>query len=233
MMTSEPLAWVIDDEPAIVDIVTFALETQGFRWRSFHAAGPAWTALRSEQPDLIVLDVMLPDMTGIELCRRIRDRWNIPVLLLTAKGESSDRIRGLEAGADDYVTKPFHPRELALRAQVLAQRHEAHSDESLTSGDLRLQVARHEVFVSSKRIMVTPSEFRVLHVLVEHAGETMPFARLVSAVWGDIDRIGNRELLKTTVYRLRRKLDAVHAGTGARIRSVRGVGYVFDVEPTE
>lgn len=88
MMTSEPLAWVIDDEPAIVDIVTFALETQGFRWRSFHAAGPAWTALRSEQPDLIVLDVMLPDMTGIELCRRIRDRWNIPVLLLTAKGRA-------------------------------------------------------------------------------------------------------------------------------------------------
>ena len=233
MMTTEPLAWVIDDEPAIVDIVTFALETQGFRWRSFHMAQPAWNALRSEQPDLIVLDVMLPDMTGIDLCRRIRDQSNVPILLLTAKGESSDRIRGLEAGADDYFTKPFHPRELALRAQVLAQRRETHSDVTLTSGDLRLQVARHEVFVSSSRVMVTPSEFRVLHVLVEQAGETIPFARLVSAVWGDIDRIGNRELLKTTVYRLRRKLDAVRPGTGARIRSVRGVGYALDAVPAE
>ena len=233
MTTSEPLAWVIDDEPASVDIVTFALETQGFRWRSFRAAQPAWTALRAEQPDLIVLDVMLPDQSGVELCRRIRDRWSVPVLLLTAKGESSDRIAGLEAGADDYVTKPFHPRELALRAQVLVQRHQPQENTVFESADVRLQVAQHEVFVASSRVMVTPSEFRALHVLIEHAGETMPFARLVSAVWGDIDRIGNRELLKTTVYRLRRKLDAARPGTGARIRSVRGVGYAFDPGPIE
>lgn len=233
MTTDEPLAWVVDDEPAIIDIVTFALDTQGFRWRSFPAAQPAWQALRTELPDLIVLDVMLPDLSGVELCRRIRDRWSVPILLLTAKGESSDRIAGLEAGADDYVTKPFHPRELALRAQVLVQRPQAHAGAVLESADVRLHLARTEVFVSSSRVMVTPSEFRVLHALIEHAGETMPFARLVSTVWGDIDRVGNRELLKTTVYRLRRKLDAARPGASVRIRSVRGVGYIFDPDGAE
>jgi DNA-binding response OmpR family regulator len=227
MTTDEPLAWVVDDEPAIIDIVTFALDTQGFRWRSFHAALPAWNALRTEVPDLIVLDVMLPDLSGVELCRRIRDRWSVPILLLTAKGESSDRIRGLEAGADDYVTKPFHPRELALRAQLLVQRAPA-AETVLTSGEVRVDAARNEVYVSSHRVMLTPSEYRVLHTLIEHAGTTMTFSRLVANVWGDLDRVGNRELLKTTVYRLRRKLDSAGTDAGSQIRSIRGVGYTFD-----
>ncbi|WP_309130484.1 response regulator transcription factor [Brevibacterium sp.] len=226
-MNDLPLVWIVDDESAIVDVVSFALETQGFRCRSFGAARPVWTALREEIPQLLVLDVMLPDLSGMEFCRRIRDSTTVPILMLTAKGETRDRIAGLEAGADDYVVKPFHPRELALRAERLVERSRAKLGAEVSSGDLRLDPAQSAVFVGTHQVVLTPIEYALLHVLVSQQGTLLTFGQLIAKVWGDIERGGNRDLLKTAIYRLRKKLEAARPDAGALIHSVRGRGYVF------
>lgn len=226
-MAEPPLAFVVDDEPAMLDIITFVLETQGFRCESFRAAEPAWIALTRTRPDLVVLDVMLPGMSGVTLCSRIRATSDVPVMLVTAKGEPDDRIAGLEADADDYVVKPFHPRELALRAQRLVRRNEQTESVHTSAGELRLDPAGVEAQLGAERIALTGNEYKVLHALIAQAGEVIDFRGLLIAGWGDADRLGGRELLKTVVYRLRHKLDAAVDGSGQIIESVRATGYVI------
>lgn len=223
--SEQPLAFVVDDEPAMLDIVTFALETQGFAHRSFRNAEDAWVALHRERPDLLVLDVMLPGRSGVDLCRRVRDVSDVPVLLLTARGETADRLQGLEAGADDYVTKPFHPRELALRAQGLVRRAQGMRRETLEFGPVTVQPLSSTVHAGRQRVELTPTEYKVLLALITHPEEVLEFRRLLHLVWGDADRVGARELLKTAVYRVRLKLEAAEPGSGGVLHSVRGVGY--------
>jgi len=226
-MAEPPLAFVVDDEPAMLDIITFVLETQGFRCEPFRAAEPAWTALARTRPDLVVLDVMLPGMSGVTLCSRIRATSDVPVMLVTAKGEPDDRIAGLEADADDYVVKPFHPRELALRAQRLVRRNEQTENVHTPAGELRLDPGGVEAQLGTERIALTGNEYKVLHALIAQAGEVIDFRGLLIAGWGDADRLGGRELLKTVIYRLRHKLDAAVDGSGQIIESVRATGYVI------
>lgn len=226
MTDPEPLAYVVDDETAMLDIVTFALETQGFRCRAFTNAERAWTVLqREERPDLLVLDVMLPYESGLTLCRRVRAQGDLPVMLLTARKETDDRVEGLEAGADDYVTKPFHPRELALRARALVRRSRVREAEEIVRGELTLQPLTSTVLVRRAPVTLSPNEYRVLLALMTHPEETLDFSRLLAFAWGETERVGARELVKTAVYRLRLKLDAASPGGGDCIRSVRGVGY--------
>lgn len=225
-MTDAPLAFVVDDEPAMIDIITFVLETQGFRCESFHAAEPAWVALSRTKPDLVVLDVMLPGMSGITLCSRIRATSDVPVMLVTAKGESDDRIAGLEADADDYVVKPFHPRELALRAQRLVRRSESPANVVTRVGHLHLDPSGTQAVLATERIALTSSEYKVLQALLSQPDEVIDFRGLLIAGWGETDRIGGREMIKTTVYRLRHKLDAAVPDGGQVIESVRGAGYM-------
>jgi DNA-binding response OmpR family regulator len=232
MTETEPLAFVVDDERAMLDIVTFALETQGFRCRAFTNAERAWTALQREQrPDLLVLDVMLPGESGLTLCKRVRAQGNLPVMMLTARKETDDRVEGLEAGADDYVTKPFHPRELALRARALVRRTRLREAEEIVRGDLVLQPLTSTVLVRRTPVTLSPNEYRVLLALMTHPDETLDFSQMLAFAWGENERIGARELVKTAVYRLRLKLDAASPGGGDCIRSVRGVGYILATDP--
>ncbi|WP_104087346.1 response regulator transcription factor [Arthrobacter sp. GMC3] len=228
MDTSPPLAFVVDDEPAMLDIVTFALETQGFIYQSFRSAEALWQALRHTIPDLVVLDVMLPGVSGITMCRRIKASTQIPVILLTAKGESADRIAGLEAEADDYMVKPFHPRELALRAQRLVRRAPEQS-QVIAAGPFELDPAGDCVCVGTARVLLTPNEFKVLTALVSQPGKSLGFDQLLLAGWRDADRLGGRQMLKTAVYRLRHKLESAVPGAGEHIESVRGTGYRLNV----
>ncbi|WP_218712877.1 response regulator transcription factor [Arthrobacter sp. BF1] len=229
MSVNAPLVFVVDDEPAMLDIVTFALETQGFVYQSFRSAEAAWTAMRNTTPDLVVLDVMLPGVSGITMCRRIKASTQVPVILLTAKGESSDRIAGLEADADDYMVKPFHPRELALRAQRLVRRQSG-PGQAIAAGPFTLDPAGDSVMVNSVRVPLTPNEFKVMTALVSQPGKTLVFDRLLLAGWRETDRLGGRQMLKTAVYRLRHKLNSAVPGAGECIESVRGSGYRLNID---
>lgn len=227
MVDAGPLAFVVDDEPAMLDIITFALQTQGMRFESFRSAEAAWSALQATRPDLIVLDVMLPGISGVTLCRRIKANWDIPIILLTAKGEPADRIEGLEAEADDYIVKPFHPRELALRAQRLLKNGGDSTRLGTVVGTVQLDPSGVEVVIAGTRIALTSNEFKVLSALMTQPNVPLGFNRLLTAGWGDIDRLGGREMIKTTVYRLRHKLDAAVPESGQLVESVRGTGYLL------
>ncbi|CAN7426990.1 response regulator transcription factor [Knoellia sp. LjRoot47] len=232
---SAPLwrALVVEDEPAMRDIITFALETQDFDTVTAGTAEAAWAVIAEQQVDLVVLDVMLPGMSGIELCRRITSTRPVPVILLTALGETSQRIAGLEAGASDYVTKPFHPRELALRAAGLVRRSPVRDGALAQSGPVSLDLRAATAYVRGKRVDLTPHEYRLLAALVTHPDEDLPFRQLLLLGWGEAQLLGGRELLKTAVYRLRLKLESVDPAARGCIASVRGVGYRYSVPATD
>ena len=187
------------------EVLGAALETQGFRTLTAGSAEEAAECLARESVDLVVLDVMLPGESGVHLCREITRTSDVPVMLLTALGETTQRIEGLEAGAADYMAKPFHPRELALRAARLVRSRRPLGE--LRAGRLTLDPRRSAAQVDGARVDLTSHEFRLAVAFVEHAGEVLPFRSLLDLGWDDPDLIGGRDLLKTTIYRLRAKLD--------------------------
>ena len=211
---------VVDDEPQMLDIVSFALETQGFTTVCERDAERAWAAFQQRSFCLAVLDVMLPGQSGIDLCRRMRSTSDIPIILLTARTEPKDRIAGLEAGADDYVPKPFHPRELALRAEAVVRRSRSSSGQ-LQLGDLRFE--RDRLFVGEAALRLPITELRLLSALAAQPNRTVPYADLTMHGWRMLEGPGSREMLKTTIYRLRGRLK--EAGSSATIIATRGVGY--------
>lgn len=228
-MSADPsdhdVAFVVDDERSMRDIVSFALETQGFVTREFGTAEAAWRALRTEQPDLMVVDHMLPGASGIQLCSWVRAESSIPIIMLTARGESRDRIHAFEEGVDDYVVKPFHPRELALRAQALVRRAKAMRNDTLEVGPIAIRPMHGTVHVGGAPVHMTTQEYRLLVALASRPGEVLDFRQLCVAGWGTSYSAGSKELLKTSLYRLRIKLDTAVPGTGALLHSVRGQGY--------
>src|SRR5690606_13415819 len=167
-----PRALVVDDERQMRDIVSFALETQGFTTVEAADAEKAWAACERQAFDVIVLDVMLPRASGISLCRRIRVLSDVPIILLTAKGEAADRVAGLEAGADDYVVKPFHPRELALRAMAVVRRYrEGHAVSRIVNGGLVIDPRSFSALRDGERLNLTQSEFALLLALASRLDE--------------------------------------------------------------
>lgn len=231
MSDETPQALVVDDEPQMLDIVTFALETQGFATATAGTAEAAWNLFRERTFDLLVLDVMLPYSSGLSLCRRIREVSDVPIILLTARSESRDRVEGLEYGADDYVTKPFHPRELALRAAALVRRNKRVVNVGPdVYGPLHIDDQR--VDVQGVIVHLSATEQRILTRLVRAGGDTVSFADLLLAGWQQPEGPGGRAMLKTTVYRLRAHVAA--AGFADAIESVRGEGYrLRRLEPEE
>ena len=221
-MDYQHLALVVDDEPQMLDIVTFALETQGFSAVSAKDAESAWNLFRGRQFDLVVLDVMLPQASGLSLCRRIRETSDVPVLLLTAKSGAQDRIAGLEAGADDYVIKPFHPRELALRAEALVRRSApAPKHSELVHG--ALHIGQDSATVNGRYVHLSALELRLLRRLASSPGQPVPFRDLLLSGWQIDEGPGGKEMLKTALYRVRKALHS--EGLPRAIRAVRGVGY--------
>jgi len=222
---------VVDDETDILELVVFNLERQQFKVLTADNGITAVQIAKDKIPDLIVLDLMLPGMDGFSVFRELRadPRTNgIPVLMLTAKGEVNDRIAGLELGADDYVTKPFSPRELLLRVRALLKRtRKVTVDASLKSGDFLLERNTLKLFLAGRPVDLTATEFKLLRLLVEANGEVQERDALLREVWGYSDTMLTRTL-DTHVKRLREKLGK-HAEC---IQTVRGVGYRFVTSPT-
>ena len=217
---------VVDDEPDVVDLVRYHLHRAGFDVLTA-LTGPTGLARATEsRPDAVVLDIMLPQMTGIEVCRALRKNnhtLDIPILILSAKAEASERIAGLELGVDDYITKPFSPRELVLRIQNLLRRlRGVHTSSVVAVDEFCIDQGNFEITVSGRRLDLTTTEFKLLAVMVERRGRTLSRETLLQDVWGYENLIDTRTV-DTHVRRLREKL-----GPAAnRIVTVRGEGYRF------
>lgn len=226
-MTSEARkALVLDDDPHIASVITFSLETRGFSWEVAGTGREAWQLLRKKHFDLAVLDVMLPDISGVDLTRRIRAAFSIPIILVSALGEESERIAGLEAGADDYIVKPFSPRELALRAE-LAVKHGVGGSSSaqvVTNGPLSLDLQTNTATLDGQRLNLTDIEFRFLVALATRIGNVVTISSLLNEVWQTQETAGGRDMIKSTVYRLRKGALAELARPDL-IVNVRGLGY--------
>ncbi|HEU4852459.1 MAG TPA: response regulator [Telluria sp.] len=217
---------VVEDEPAIVELVTFSLRDAGWDVQAVSTVGAAWDAITQRVPDLVLLDWMLPDQSGLRLLGRIRaDRQfaRIPVIMLTAKSMEEDKISGLDAGADDYVTKPFSPRELLSRAKALLRRKAPEQGmDLLTAGPVQLDPAGITVTVAGTRVEIGQAEFKLLKYLMAHQDRAFTRAQLLDKVWGNHVAIEERTV-DVHVLRLRKALgDAEHL-----VRTVRSVGYML------
>ena len=222
------LILVVDDEPHMVRFVRMNLELEGFRVTEAYSGLEAIEKVRKELPDLVVLDVMLPDLDGFEVLRYIRKSSNVPVIMLTIRGEEEDKIRGLELGADDYITKHFSPRELVSRIKAVLRRVSAATpvDEIVViDEDLSIDFRNREVIVRGKRIKLRPTEYRLLYHLVNNAGWVMTHEMLLSKVWGHEYR-DDTHLLRLYITYLRQKIEP-DPSKPKYILTERGVGYRF------
>jgi two-component system phosphate regulon response regulator PhoB len=217
---------VVEDEPQIQELLAVNLEHAGHRVRRAASAEEAEAAIRAALPDVVVLDWMLPGESGLSLARRLRGdarTRDLPILMLTARAMESDKISGLEAGADDYLTKPFSPRELNARIKaVLRRRAPQLSGDAVEVEGLRLDPATHRVSAGSERIALSPSEFKLLHFLLTHPGRVYSRAQLLDHVWGDHVYIEERTV-DVHIRRLRKALEPT--GHDRLIDTVRGAGY--------
>jgi len=214
---------VVDDDPALAEMLTIVLRGEGFDTAVVGDGARAMPALREFKPDLVLLDLMLPGMNGIDVCKAIRGESGVPVVMLTAKSDTVDIVLGLESGADDYVVKPFKPKELVARIRARLRRTEAEPAESLTIGDLTIDVPGHEVLRSGVAIQLTPLEFDLLVALARKPRQVFTREVLLEQVWG-YRHAADTRLVNVHVQRLRSKVerDPEHPEV---VLTVRGVGY--------
>jgi DNA-binding response OmpR family regulator len=214
---------VVEDEASIASFVALYLKNAGYSVHTAATGGDALTKAESEQPALIVLDLMLPDIDGVEVCRRIRQRSDVPILMLTARDEDVDKIIGLEVGADDYLTKPFNPRELVARVKSILRRaapERRHLESAqIRHGDLLVDAGRREVKVGETEVQLAPKEFDLLWELLDHRGLVLTRDQLLERVWG-YTFAGDTRTVDVHVRQLRRKLE-----DASPIVTVWGVGY--------
>lgn len=223
------LILVVDDEKRMVRFIQLNLEHDGFRVISAYNGKEAIEQVRNELPKLVLLDIMLPDIDGFEVLRRIRQISSVPVIMLTAKGEEDDRVRGLEEGADDYVTKPFSPRELVSRVRAVLRRTEAagtgSSDVIEVDDRLKLDFNRREIWVEGELVKLRPTEYRLLYHLVQNAGWVVTHEQLLTKVWGYEYR-DEPHYVRLYINYLRKKLEE-DPSNPKYILTERGVGYRF------
>jgi len=228
-MEDAKLILVVDDESRMRRFMRMNLDLEGYRVIEAENGLEAVSRVRDDLPDLVILDVMMPEMDGFEALRLIRETSNVPVIMLTVKAEEDDRVRGLELGADDYVTKPFSPRELSSRIKAVLRRTEmpAPAEQSLVRIDDRLQVDfnRRQVIVDGQEIKLRPTEYRLLYHLVNNAGWTLPHETLLAKVWGHEYR-DETHYLRLYITYLRQKLEEDPANP-KYILTERGLGYRF------
>ncbi len=228
-MEDAKLILVVDDEPRMRRFMRMNLDLEGYRVIEASNGMEAIDRVREDLPDLVLLDVMMPEMDGFEALRFIRKTSSVPIIMLTVKGDEEDRVRGLELGADDYVTKPFSPRELASRIKAVLRRSEmpVPADQSVIKVDDRLQIDfnRRQVIVEGKEIKLRPTEYRLLYHLVNNAGWTLPHETLLAKVWGHEYR-DETHYLRLYITYLRQKIeeDPTHP---KYILTERGLGYRF------
>jgi len=216
---------IVEDDPAIVELIKYHLEKEGHATLLAQDGRAALEAFDMHRPDLVLLDLMLPELSGFEVCRRIRKSSKAPIIMLTAKDQEDDRVRGFELGADDYVTKPFSPRELLARINAVLRRSRPDEVEALVSGDLHVDLKRRRVTFQGREIELTPKEFDLLTLLMTRRGEPIDRDRLLEEVWG-YEAAGGSRTLDVHIRRLRQKIgDDPQAPRF--IETVHGVGYRF------
>ena len=229
MPSTDRLILVVDDEPRMIQFIRMNLELEGYRVVQASNGLEALDKVRDELPDLVILDVMMPDLDGFETLRILRETSDVPVIMLTVKSEEDDIVRGLGLGADDYVTKPFSPRELSSRVQALLRRSElpatVEKTEIRIDDRLTIDFARREVIVEGERIQLRPTEYRLLYHLVNNAGWVVPHETLLQKVWGYEYR-DETHYLRLYITYLRQKIeqDSAHP---QYILTERGIGYRF------
>ena len=224
---NKPTILVVDDEPSIVDVLLYNLEKLHYRVIVARDGVNALKMAQEESPDLIILDLMLPGMDGLEVCRTLRKDNDIPIIMLTARDEEVDRVVGLELGADDYVVKPFSVRELLARVKTVLRR--THTPPSNSSGHLilasfTLDPARHEAQWAGSPLSLSALEFELLHTFMRHSGQVLSREQLLNLVWG-YDYVGDLRVVDTAVKRLRNKLRAHDPDSAKLLVTVRSVGY--------
>ncbi|UFJ41532.1 response regulator transcription factor [Brevibacillus humidisoli] len=224
---------VVDDEPSIVKLLQFNLEKSGFEVITASDGKQGLEMAYQEKPDFIVLDLMLPKMDGMDVCKALRqDRINTPILMLTAKDDELDKILGLELGADDYLTKPFSPREVVARVKAIlrrtqvAVRSDADEDVMLQFGNIRLYPDKYEVYRGEEKVELTPKEFELLHYLASHQGRVLTRDQLLNAVW-NYDFVGDSRIVDVHISHLREKLEE-DTKNPRYIKTVRGLGYKLE-----
>jgi two-component system KDP operon response regulator KdpE len=223
---------LVDDEPKIVRFVKTSLNLVGYELLIAGTAEEALSIIEGEDLDLIVLDLGLPDMDGLEVLRRVREYSTIPVLILTARDDERDKVRGLELGADDYLTKPFAARELEARIAAVMRRVEWSPQPSevgeFQARHLLVDLRRRVVTVSGEEVHLTPTEYELLRVLIQHAGQVLLHSDLLTRVWG-MEYRNDMAILRVNISRLRQKLD-ISPDELSIIQTVPGVGYVMASE---
>lgn len=229
---------VVDDEPSIVKLVQFNLVKEGFEVDVAYDGQTALDMVKKEFPDLLVLDLMLPKIDGLEVCRRLRqEKHHIPILMLTAKTDEFDKVLGLELGADDYMTKPFSPRELIARIKAILRRVEAlqsqqsQEDPLIRIGDLVIDPEGYVVTFKDEEIDLTPKEFELLLYMANHRGKVLSRDQLLNAVW-NYDYVGDSRIVDVHVSHLRDKIE-VDSRNPVYIKTVRGIGYKFEGPKTK
>ena len=225
MSPGEATILVVEDEESYVEALTSALTREGFAVEVARDGIEALARFDATRPDLVLLDLMLPRLSGVEVCRQIRAKSSVPVIMVTAKSDEIDAVVGLEVGADDYVTKPYRIRELVARIRAALRRvtnAPPASEDVVTVGDLRLDAGKHEVQLGGVPVALPLREFQVLDLLMVNAGRVVTRENLIDQVWGG-NYVGDTKTLDVHIRRLRAKLD--QAGRPSRITTVRGVGY--------
>ena len=220
---------IVDDDPKLIRLVREVLSAAGYNVLTNSSGGQAIETVAIEQPDMVLLDIMLKDMDGYQVARRIREFSTIPIIMLTAKVTESDKLTGFNAGADDYITKPFNSKELLARVRaVLNRAHNATSvpaETSLVCGNLRIDLARRRATIENREIYLTATEYNLLHELASHANQVLFHEQLLTAVWGSQYR-DDVDYLRSYVHSLRKKLERDPANP-QMIINIQGVGYML------
>jgi two-component system response regulator RegX3 len=233
MSSPDVTVLVVEDEDSFVEALTIGLKREGFRVQVARDGAEALDVFDAVKPDLVLLDVMLPKVSGIDVCRELRRRSSVPIIMVTAKGSEIDTVVGLEVGADDYVTKPYRLRELVARMRAVLRRRSADiataalDGDVLEVGDVALDPERHEVVIRGESVSLPLKEFELLELLLANAGRVLPRDTLIDRVWGT-DYVGDTKTLDVHVKRLRAKVE-VDPATPSRIVTIRGLGYKYEV----
>jgi two-component system response regulator RegX3 len=229
---------VVEDEDSFIEALTLGLTREGFRVSVARDGAEALDVFDAVRPDLVLLDLMLPKVSGLDVCRELRSKSDVPIIMVTAKGAEIDTVVGLEVGADDYVTKPYRLRELVARMRAVLRRRATESngapsvlaDEVIEVGDVRVDHERHEVLIRGGEVRLPLKEFELLALLLENAGRVLTRETLIDRVWG-ADYVGDTKTLDVHIKRLRSKVE-VDPSVPSRIVTIRGLGYKYETPRT-
>ncbi|MCI6290680.1 MAG: response regulator transcription factor [Eubacteriales bacterium] len=229
-MSMYPLILICDDDPVVHESLGLYLTSEGYEHQSAYDGQQALEMFENQHPDLIVLDLMMPKMSGTDVCRTIRQKSSVPIIMLTAKGEEIDRILGLELGADDYIVKPFSPREVLARIKAVLRRFSEKTEEEDSSiirlPQLEISLENYQVKAAGKVIPCTPKEVEILHMLTSNVGQVFSREQILSRVWG-YDYFGDTRTVDAHIKRIRQKLPQENVPWA--LKTVYGVGYRFEV----